>query len=70
MFHYFGFSSFVNTKGSLSFGFKYAAVLTEFLKIAAKSAFGRNIPWKMIDFFRRDNGFKKCILSQIGLIRH
>ena len=44
--------------------------IPEFLKIAAKSTFGRNIPWKIIDFFRRENGFKKCILSEIGLIRH
>ena len=54
MFHYFGFSSFVNTRGSLSFGFKYAAVLTEFFKTAARSTFGRNIPWEMSDFYLKN----------------
>ena len=33
--------------------------IPEFLKTDARSTFGRNIPWKMIDFFRAKNGFKK-----------
>ena len=44
--------------------------IPEFLKTATRSTFGRDIPWKMSDFFRTKNGFKKCILSQIELIRH
>ena len=44
--------------------------IPEVLKTAAGSTFGGNIPWKMNDFFRTKNGFKKCILSQIELIRH
>ena len=44
--------------------------IPEFLKPAARSTFGRNIPWKMSGFFRTKTGFKKCILSQIKLIRH
>ena len=41
-----------------------------FLKIVARGTFGRNIPRKMSDFFRTKNGIKKCILSEIELIRH
>ena len=44
--------------------------IPEFLKIAVRSTFGKNIPWKMSDFFRTKNDFKKCILSQIELIRN
>ena len=44
--------------------------ITKSLKTAARSTFARNIPWKVRDFFRTKNGFKKCILSQIKLIRH
>ena len=43
--------------------------IPKFLKTAARYTFGKNIPWKMSDFFRTKNGFKKCILSQIELIR-
>ena len=42
----------------------------EFLKTADRSTFGRNISWKVGDFFRTKHSFKKCILSQIELIRH
>ena len=42
--------------------------IPEFSKTAASSTFGRNILWKMSDFFRTKNGFKKVKL--IELIRH
>ena len=44
--------------------------IPEFLDTAARSTFGRNIQWKMSDFFRTKSGFKKCILSHIELIKH
>ena len=44
--------------------------IPEFLKTVARGTLGRNIPWKMREFFRTKNGFKKCILSQVELIRH
>ena len=42
----------------------------EFLKTAARSTFGGNIPWKMSNFCRTKDGFKKCALSQIELIKY
>ena len=44
--------------------------IPEFLDTAARSTFERDIQWKMSDFFRTKSGFKKCILSQIELIKH
>ena len=64
-----------STKPELRFcaGSKHARSMSqipEFLKTTARSTFRRNIPWKISDFFRTKNGFKKRILSQIELIRH
>ena len=43
--------------------------IPEFLK-TTRSTFGRDIPWKVSDFFRTKNDLKKCIWSQVKLIRH
>ena len=48
---------------------QYSQIL-EFLKTAARSIFGRDIPWKISDFFQNKKWLiEKCILSQIELIR-
>ena len=44
--------------------------IPDFSKTTTRSTFGRNIPWKISDFFTTKNGFEKCILRQIELIRH